>query len=134
MLVGRLIALAQDDVRHDGLAGHGIGHPHHRGFGDSGVLDQSGLDLDRRYSMAAHVHDVVDTAQQPEIPLGVDLAAVTHEVDRLPPPLPSARPGAAARAARPPPPTVAPRLSPPPPQPPAPPPPAAPPPRPPRAP
>src|SRR5207245_2235594 len=52
-------------------------------FGNRLVVDEGRLDLGGGHSVPGDVHDVVDAAQQPEVAVVVDLAAVAREVAAL---------------------------------------------------
>src|SRR5581483_11173193 len=51
--------------------------------GDVVVVDGRRLHLDRRDAVARHVHDVVDSAEEPEVPVLVDTGPVAGEVDAV---------------------------------------------------
>ena len=57
-----------------------VSAPAHGRLGDRRVVDEGGLDLDRRDPVAGDVHDVVDAAEQPEVAVRVDARAVAGEV------------------------------------------------------
>src|SRR5262245_27459960 len=44
------------------------------------MVDERGLDLDRRDPVAGHIHDIVDATEEPEVAVLVDSRAVTCEV------------------------------------------------------
>ena len=80
-LDGAVVAALERDVGDDRLAGDGVGAAADGGLGDPGVVDERGLDLDRRDAMAGHVHHVVDAAEEPEVAVLVDPRAVAGEVE-----------------------------------------------------
>ena len=80
-----LFAASKRDERDDRLAGDVVLGADDRGLGHGRVGDEGGLDLGGRDAMAAHVHHVVDAAEQPEVALVVDLGAVTGEVAAVEP-------------------------------------------------
>src|SRR5437879_1499197 len=50
---------------------------------DERVVDERRLDLHRRDAVPRHVDDVIDAAEEPEVPVLVELGAVAGEVDVL---------------------------------------------------
>ena len=73
-------AALEGDEGDDGLAGGVVLRPDHGGLSHHVVVDQGGFDLGGGDAVARHVHDVVDPAQHPEVPVLVDLGAVAGEV------------------------------------------------------
>src|SRR5581483_2704821 len=82
-LVGRVDAPAQGDVGDDRLTRGLVLSADARGLGHVLVVDERRLDLGRRDAVTGDVHHVVDTTQQPEVAVVVDLAAVAREVAAL---------------------------------------------------
>src|SRR5699024_2183092 len=70
----------ESDIGDDGLTGVGIRPAAHCGFRDIGVVDDGGLDLDGRDPVSGNVHDIVDTAEHPEVTVLVDTCPVGDEV------------------------------------------------------
>ena len=71
----------EDDVGDDGLALVLVVAPDNRGLGDGPVPDQRALDLGGGDAVARNIHNVVDAAQDPEVPVLVAPGAVAGEVD-----------------------------------------------------
>ena len=78
-----LDSLAQGHEGDDRLARRGVGRADDRRLGDARVVDEGGLDLGRRDAVARDVHDVVDPAEQPQVPVLVELGPVAGEVAAL---------------------------------------------------
>src|SRR5215467_6789110 len=74
-------ALLERDKRRNRLALDLVRPADHGGLGDTGMIDQRTLDLHRPDPVTGDVDDVVDAAEQPEIPFGVALGTVTGYVD-----------------------------------------------------
>ena len=74
---------SQDHVTHDGLTGGLVRRPDHGGLGDGRVVHEGRLHLGGGDAVPRDVHDVVYPAQQPEVPVLVDLGPVTGEVAAL---------------------------------------------------
>src|SRR5690606_23464813 len=83
LLIGGVVAGAQDRERHDALSGGGVARADHGGLGDGGVGDECGFDLGGGDAVAGDVHDVVDSAEDPQGVVGVDAGAVAGEVPAL---------------------------------------------------
>ena len=66
--------------RHDGLAGGRVRCTDDGGLGHARMADQGVLDLRRRDAVSRDVHDVVDSAQQPQVAVFVLLRTVAREV------------------------------------------------------
>src|SRR5439155_10580650 len=83
-LFARAFAAAlETDVGDDGLPRHLVRTAADGRLRDLGVIDQCAFDFDRRDAVPGDVHDVVDTAEQPEIAVLVDPRPVAREVGVL---------------------------------------------------
>ena len=78
--IGRVVAAAQDDEGEDRLAADFVRLPDDCRLRDRWVRDQRALDFGRAQAMPSDIHDVVNAAEQPVVPLFVALAAITGEV------------------------------------------------------
>src|SRR4030095_8671572 len=76
-----LLAASQGDRGDDRPAGVLVFASADSRLGDTVMIDERALDLDRRDAMAGDVHDVIDPAHEPEIAVLIDPCAVASEID-----------------------------------------------------
>jgi hypothetical protein len=80
-LVVDLISVLDGDESVDSLASEVVSNANDGGFGDSGVLDQSGFDLGGGETVTGYVDDVVDTSADPVVAIVVTSGSVACELD-----------------------------------------------------
>ena len=78
--VGGLVAVLDGHKRVDRLAGELVGNSDDGRLGHGGVLDQGGLDLGRRQSVATNVNDIVDPTADPVKALVISCSTITSEL------------------------------------------------------
>ena len=79
-VVGRVVPGLQRDERLDDLADHGIGLADHSGLRDGRMLHQRALDLERPDQVPGGLDDVVGTADEPEVAVGVAPGEIAGQV------------------------------------------------------
>src|SRR3990170_4857678 len=84
VLVGERDALLEHDEGLDRLAEELVGHADHGGLLDALDVEQDALDLLGRHLLAAGLDDVVHSADEVQVALGVHLAVVARVQDLLP--------------------------------------------------
>lgn len=82
-LVVDFVAVFDRDEGVDCLAREFVVDTHDSGFANSGVLDERGFDFGGTETVTGDVDDVVDTAADPVVALGVSCGSVTREVVSL---------------------------------------------------
>ena len=73
---------AEDDEGNDGLTGHFVVGADDSRLGDLRVAHEGRLDLDRGQPVPRDVHDVVEAAEDPHVPVLVDRRPVAGDVVR----------------------------------------------------
>ena len=83
-IAARMESVAERHERRDRLSLEFVVLAHDRGFSNGRMIDECALDFHGADTMARDVEHVIDTTQNPVVPIGVALDAVTGEIEIRP--------------------------------------------------